>query len=329
MAEALSPVERNRRLCRASFAAGAPISAGLPHSVRVEITNDCNLYCTYSAAAKEHGGCSQWLAKKPIGHMDMALYRRVVDELAPTMTQFFPYNFGEPFMNPRAAEMIRYARERAPKALFEVHTNGHYFRDERSRRDVLECGLDKLLFSIDGLRQESYVKYRVKGELAAALDALRGVAELKARAGAGPTLIFQYIVFPHNIDEAGEVESFARALGADEVHVKVNLPIVLEALRARDPGLASRLAPDSESVFGGGETCDFPWTHTTILADGRVVACCRDAMIEEPLGSVAAASVESVWNGPSYAAYRRRYAAGRDLPGACRACPAAKVRAAA
>ncbi len=318
-------VAANLERCAASFRAGSPIVAGLPHQVRLEITNDCNLFCSYSETTKKHGGCSQWLAKKPIGHMNPALFRRLIDELGPTMTQLFPYNFGEPFMNPDAASLIAYARARNADMRVDVHTNGHYFRTDEQRRAVVEAGIDELTFSIDGLTQETYQAYRLKGDLSVALAGLAGVAEWRRRLGRDtPRLIFQFIGFDHNVHELPRVRDFALERGADEAALKINLPHVLARARELHPGRDWALSGDSEVNFAPAEgVCSFPWNHTTVLADGRVVACCRDAMIEAPLGSVAEASLESVWNGPAYARYRLRYLEDVELPGACRACPAA------
>lgn len=320
------PVRENAERCASSFAARSLRCEGLPRHLRLEITNNCNLFCSLSETTKNHGGCSQWLAKKRIQHMPLPLFKKVIDELAPILTECYPYNFGEPFMNPEACEMLAYARARNPRMKMEIHTNGHYFRADDQRRAVVESGLDLLNFSVDGLAQETYEQYRIKGDLAAVLDAIRGVCDMKRRLGADRLKVsFQFIVFDHNIHEVPRVDAFARQLGVDDVRIKVNLPHVLRRLRERFPDIARALAPDSESEFGPSEGfCDFPWTHVTILADGRAVACCRDALIEEPLGSVAKASVAEVFNSPAYVDYRRRYLANeRPLPGACKECPAA------
>ena len=323
-------IESNFRKCRSSFQAGDLECAGLPHKLRVEISNDCNLFCTLSNAYKKHGGCEQWNAKKKIEHMSFDLFKRIVDELGPYATEFWPYNYGEPFMNPQACEMLAYARSKNPTMLMEVHSNGHFFPDADRCRKVMESGLDRLSVSIDGLTQETYVEYRLNGDLNKALKGIEGVCEQKRKLGlTKPEIIFQYIVFDHNIDEVPRVEKVARSLGVDTVNIKINLPQVEREVARRYPEIAKTLSHDSESNYAktnvpqGLSFCDFPWTHMTILADGRVVVCCRDSLLEKILGNLSTHSLQEVWNGPEYKEYRRQYLFDRVAPGVCARCPCA------
>ena len=60
-----------------------------------------------------------------------------------------------------------------------------------------------------------------------------------------------------------------------------------------------------------------PWETAHVLANGDVVAC--EVLDREPLGNLARQSLEQIWNGERYQAFRRRYHAGEVA--ACRACP--------
>ena len=323
-------IDSNFKRCRSSFEKGALECAGLPHKLRIEISNDCNLFCTFSNAYQKSGGCEQWNAKKTIQNMSFDLYRRIVDELAPYATDFWPYNYGEPFMNPQACEMLAYARSKNSSMRMEVHTNGHFFTDAEKCRKAVEAGLDCLSFSIDGLTQQSYVEYRLNGDLSKAVKAVEGVCSQKRKLGlTKPEVVFQYIVFDHNIDEVPRVEKFARDLGVDTVNIKINLAHVEAEVARRYPEIVKSLSHDSESNYAktnvpaGLSFCDFPWTHMTVLADGRVVICCRDGLNEVILGSVANSSVWDVWNGPAYREYRRKYLHDSVAPGVCARCPCA------
>ena len=320
----LTPFERNR----ASFASKSLVVTSYPSRLRVEITNDCNLFCTFSDTFKKYGGCPQWLPKKKIQHMPFDLFKRVIDEASPYLIELEPYNYGEPFMNPDACAMLRYARSKNASMRMDIHTNGHYFRTTKEQKDALECGLDMLSVSVDGLTQETYERYRVKGDLKRVLDGIAGLCRMKKILGfKKPEIVFQFIVFDHNFDETPRVQSFAENLGVDRVNIKVNLPHLARRMAQEYPQLSP--AHDSEENFAkkdaGNELgyCDFPWTYPTILSDGRVVSCCRDGMLETVLGSVAESSLWDVWNGPQYREFRRRFLQDENLPAPCRSCPCA------
>ncbi len=51
-------------------------------------------------------------------------------------------------------------------------------------RKIVDSGLDHLVCSLDGATQETYEKYRVGGDLGAALDRAREIVGLKKESGA-------------------------------------------------------------------------------------------------------------------------------------------------
>jgi len=51
--------------------------------------------------------------ERPVGDMDPALFRRLVDELRGSLLAMLFWDWGEPFFNPASYEMIRYRGNRA------------------------------------------------------------------------------------------------------------------------------------------------------------------------------------------------------------------------
>ncbi len=66
--------------------------------------------------------------------------------------------------------MIKYAQEH--NVYISISTNGH-FVNEKNVDHVLENAPDKLIYSVDGLDEESYQKYRVGGTFKQADEGLR------------------------------------------------------------------------------------------------------------------------------------------------------------
>ena len=46
--------------------------------------------------------------------------------------------------------------------------------------------------------------------------------------------------------------------------------------------------------------CEYPWTSTTVMADGSVVPCTQDCNCEMAQGNVKEESLADIWNGENY-----------------------------
>src|SRR4029077_3484170 len=83
-----------------------------------------------------------------------------------------------------------------------------------SARRLVHSGIDEVTFSIDGATQDSYVKYRQRGDFDLAIRNLRAMADEKRKAGRDlPVLNWRYILFNWN-DSDAEMNR-ARELAAD------------------------------------------------------------------------------------------------------------------
>src|SRR6187549_825202 len=123
-----------------SRSTGSPSIKGLPISISIEPTTSCNLRCPE---------CPSGLRSftRPTGMLDPALFKSVIDQLAPTLSYLTFYFQGEPFLHPDFLQMVRYASE---KGIYTAtSTNAHFFKDEASKTTI-ESSLDRLIISIDG-----------------------------------------------------------------------------------------------------------------------------------------------------------------------------------
>ena len=89
------------------------------------------------------------------------VYEKVIDELAPSLSYLIFYFQGEPYLNPKFLDQVKYG---ASKNIYTAtSTNAHFLHDEMARKTV-ESGLDRLIISIDGTTQETFEQYRVGGQ---------------------------------------------------------------------------------------------------------------------------------------------------------------------
>ncbi len=187
-----------------------PLDAGpLPSRMFIECTAACNISCAQACCAPETG----ITRTRQSGMLDFELFRRVVDEAAPTLGRIDFFNYGEAFLHKRAIEMCEYIKTSYPHIYLYTSTNGLAFSEPQARR-LAHSGIDEVTFSIDGATKESYAKYRQRGQLDIALANLGAMIDEKRRCGLDlPFLNWRYILFTWN-DSDVEM-NLARRMAAD------------------------------------------------------------------------------------------------------------------
>ena len=135
----------------------------MPISYSIEPTNHCNLKCPE---------CPSGLGvlTRPLGLLNFDDFKNWIDQIKDTGFYVQLFFQGEPYINKHLPEMIKYAQ--ANNVYISISTNGH-FVNEKNVDFVLENAPDKLIYSVDGLDEESYQKYRVGGTFEQADKGLR------------------------------------------------------------------------------------------------------------------------------------------------------------
>jgi len=187
-----------------------PVDAGpQPSRMYIECTAACNISCTEACCAPETG----ITRTRQAGMLDFELFRRVVDEVGPSLVRIDFFNYGEAFLHKRAVEMCEYIKSAFPQIYLYTSTNGLALTDAQARR-LVHSGIDEVTFSVDGATPESYVKYRQRGRFDVAIATLRAMADEKRRSGRDvPFLNWRYILFNWNDSDAEMAQ--ARRLAAD------------------------------------------------------------------------------------------------------------------
>lgn len=300
-----------------SRSTGKPAIHGLPISLAIEPTTSCNLRCPE---------CPSGLRSftRPTGMLQEDLFRKVIDELATTLSYLTFYFQGEPYLHPQFTEMVRYASSR--NIYSATSTNAH-FLDESNARKTIASGLDRLIISIDGTTQEAYQSYRVGGKLEKVLEGTRTLLRLrKEMKSATPHVVFQFLVVRPNEHQIPELYRIAQKMGVDRV--------VLKTAQIYDYANGSELIPDGDRYSryranGDGtyaiknsllNHCWRMWSGAVITWDGRVVPCCFDKDATHVMGDATSQSFQEIWNSPVYNAFRSALLRSRKEIEICRNC---------
>ncbi len=152
----------------------------------------------------------------------------VVNDAGPFLERIQFYNYGEAFIHRSTVPMIRFVKEKFPHIRIDSSTNGHFFFDEKRRQEIVDSGIDRLIFSVDGATQQSYSRYRKGGKLQRVLDAMGGIVAHRTKVGAsGPHVMWRYILFEWNDSkkEMDEARRLARMLKIDSLCWHLSLPV--------------------------------------------------------------------------------------------------------
>jgi hypothetical protein len=251
-------------------------------SVNLELTNHCNLRCTICPV--------NTTMRRPKGFMDPALFRRIIDENS-GFHFILAFQWGEPLLHPDFFELVRYAADRGVRTM--ITSNGTHLTPE-NRGKLLECGLERITFSVDG-DAESHFAIRSYELETLRRDVRLFVAERDAARS------------PLKIDVSMVVD-------ASTEHA-------LPAFRAEWTGVVDRVQSIPRIMAEKRTTpCRELWRGSlVVLWDGRVTVCCVDSEGLLEIGDARETPLAALWNGEKIRELRRAHAE-RRFPGLCAMC---------
>jgi pyruvate-formate lyase-activating enzyme len=304
----------NLYLNRLEYLRGRTRLRSYPTRLVVEPANACNLRCPYCLTGTGAVG-------RPAGLMTMDLYRRLLQELGDYLFEIEAFQWGEPLLSPYIYAMIEAASARGIATTINTNFSVPFDRPRAER--LVASGLSELTVSIDGARQESYQRYRVRGDLNRVRENCRLLAEAKRRLGRdSPRFNLEFHVFPHNVDDIDGMRDMARELGMQ-----------LRIFKGVVPGADWDTARQFEyCVAPIAVPCIFLWGTAVVSTDGGVLACRGAFRTADDMGRLAvrpneigAARFRDVWNGARFQSarrfYRRRDGTAEERRQLCFECP--------
>lgn len=293
-----------------------PVVWGMPVSYSIEPTNHCNLKCPE---------CPSGLGAltRPLGLLKLDDFKNWIDQIKNTGFYVQLFFQGEPYINKQLPEMIRYAQSQ--NVYISISTNGH-FVNEKNVDLVVENAPDKLIFSVDGLDEESYQKYRVGGTFAQADEGLRLLVKRKKELGKKkPFIEFQFIVMKQNEDQLDKVLEYGKDVGIDKVVFKtMQISSYDNALKFLPKNNKYRRYIVEDGTYRIKNKlknhCFALWRTSVITWDGKVVPCCFDKDAEFELGLLNGKSFSDIWHSEEYNTFRRGVLDNREGLDMCTNC---------
>lgn len=220
------------------------------------------------------------------GNMDFELYRKIIDEASERGVYSIKLSWrGEPLLNPRIVDMVRYAKDKGIKDVAFL-TNGERL-SEKMARELTDAGLDWISFSIDGLG-ETYERIRWPETFEGITKKVKFLKDYRSEKGKKKPLIRVQTIWGAVKDNPKEYFDFWEKLAdkvciiADQVrHEKEKFP--------RKPGYI----------------CAEPWRRIVISYNGIVPNCISDYEELNVLGDVNSQTLYEIWHGDKFNKLRK------------------------
>jgi hypothetical protein len=259
-------------------------------TVNCEVTSLCNSRCIMCPIQKV----------SRLSYMPQLNFQNIVDEAVNMGVRSFNLaQYGEPLLDRCLEERVEYITKHGAKAFF--FTNGSLMTRDRAR-GLLDAGLTKIAFSIDGATKETYEKIRKGLHFD---EVYRNVMEFMEEADGKCDIRIHTVVMTENANEVSLIPRVWK--GKNTVYTWV-------PRENRDgKGAVTDASTD--------DPCTQPFRNLIVLTDGTSVLCCEDALGEMPLGNVFESGIERVWNGRLYEKARNKHRTGKkkDIP-LCKRC---------
>lgn len=307
-----------------------PYVRGYPYVLIIDTINICNLKCPLCPTGLDMPG-------RPKGRMDFNLFKKIIDVLGDYTLTLVLYNWGEPLLNREIYRMIEYAKQRWIKTIVSSNLN---VLNEKDAETLVKSGLDRLIVSLDGTRSETYEGYRKGGDYRRVIANIELLVRKKAEMRSSkPKIIWQFLVFKHNVEDIPEIKRMAKQLGVDGVDIFcAYLGGPGQTPYIRDEGteaLASKwLFPDrrfkgqfdyfSDPNYLNRRRCYFLWKTLTINWDGSISPCCCVYDPSTDFGNIQEEEFHQIWNNDlfksSRALFQKRKASSQKAHSICASC---------
>lgn len=297
----LARVEVERKLRRIQV-------SGFPYILFIDPCNFCNLRCPLCATGANDLG-------RPQTMLSFEHFQRYFDPFAPYLFEANLHNWGESLLNKEVYRMI----EHVQRSNVGSNLSSNFVKiANEDIENLLDCGLEYLTISLDGTSQETYVKYRVRGDYE---QVIQNVSELirqrAARRSKTPFVEWQFIVMRHNEHQIPEAVELAKKLGVDLLRF---IPVGLPYDAANREELAKEWFP--QGIHGRTESdgreqqfaqqakpspCFYLYRSFVINPDGGVSPCCivpRQHADFANLSTMDKIDVLQVYNNANYRAGR-------------------------
>ena len=238
-----------------------------------------------------------------MGNMKFELFKNLIDQIEGHVEAVTLASRGEPTLNKNLPKMLDYMGDKFLAA--KINTNASLL-NETLAHNILDSGLQTVVFSADAASEPLYSKLRVHGDFDKVFTNISKFCEIKEKYYPHSKLITRVsgvsVSEEQNLDE---MEDLWGALLDQVVFVQYN---------------------PWENVYDSDfsditQPCSDLWRRFFIWWDGKTAPCDVDYLTTLSTETVFEKTISEIWNGPSYEVLRNKHlSAQRQSVEPCRRC---------
>lgn len=278
-----------------------------PPGVHVELTNHCNLQCSY---------CTNKDRPRPLGFMPDEVFNALLKSIHnERISRVYLVGLGEPTLHPKFPEYLQALRSATKYISLISNLN-------RLSKEQAECIVNNpvnlLNISVDGFDKTSYETNRVNGKFELLLEHLELIKTLKRKSGSKTLTNIRVMLPPSLFKKYASIKTFW-APYADEVSVQYIVNINGKTVDAFNV----------EAARGRYPKCSLPFKQLEVHWNGNVPLCTysehqEDNVGDYLLGNVLQHSLKELWQSSLISHYRKaqkqRYFDAMPLCNGCGGC---------
>ena len=256
-----------------------------PLHIDIEVTDRCNLRCVMCVHGQE--------GVETGGFIDKAFAKRIIREAAAGGVYSIKLNWrGEPALYADLADLVGFAKQSGIMEV-QINTNGIPF-SEKKIKDIIQAGLDRIIFSVDANSDETYSRIRIGGNFNSLINNIESFLRIREELNLKkPFVRLQMVRMKEN---RNEVDGFIARWGTRVDDLRVS--------DVTDRGQGKELIV-GDQIAVGRKKCTQPWQRLVVSREGLVVGCCSDWHQRHIVGDARKESLKSIWTGKKMNALRQ------------------------
>lgn len=291
------------------------IPLSTPFIINVDPADSCNFKCGFCPTG------DKTLMKKvgrPLSTMKFETFKKIIDDLSefPNPIKVLRlYKDGEPLLNPKFPEMVKYAKESGNVLRIDTTTNGSLLNPQLNRK-LIDSGIDRINISVEGINAEQYMSFsKYKIDFEKFVDNIRDLYNNKKNCE---------IVVKIN----GDVLSLEDEIFFKETFENISDSAYIEHIMSCWPefDLRDGLEVNKEVALYGQSikevsVCPYVFYSFSVNTDGDVSLCFLDWARKLLIGNIKDNTLKEIWTGKKLKNYQKMFLEGnRKTHPVCKNC---------
>lgn len=311
-----------------------------PITIHIEICSMCNLRCVGCIHGNKNKGAGGAFKKSRPKKMAFESFKKVMDTGGKYAQCLNLTGTGETFLNPDTYDIVGLANRYGLETF--IGTNGHNCDTQK----ILDSGLSRIVFALDGFSQETYETYRRGGNCQEVIDNITSLSRVASEQQSDIKIIVKYLVTSFTEGELPQARAYFEKFSnvefsPDYFHIPLESEdFVWDEYDQISAESYEKWSPKNEFVayepgengnyrfkFGRSSVfenrCQAIYNDVFINSAGDVYPCCEAGVPEEEmllLGNAYEEGLLDIFNGEKARKLRMAYIDSGGKVGPCATC---------